>query len=217
MKKTKLLFTLTSILLLFAVTVVAQDEGDEEEGKWRTFEVNFHGGLTVPGSALSDWKDTLGAKSGVNACLSGGYFFTSSLSAGLYFTYTQMGMDSNWDRIFRMYDFGGYAKYAFVGESSFEPYGKVTIGVNSPKFPTWVPPSSRNKLREQSYSPGLSTAVYAGLLYYTSYSGGIFAEVGFHNDFLKDSHSNYADEKIGENINYFEIRVGISVFYGVEE
>jgi hypothetical protein len=215
MKKTKLLFALAAILLL-AVTVVAQDEG-EEEGKWRNFEVNIHGGLTQPGSFLSDWKDTLGAKLGINASLSGGYFFTNNLSAGLCFTYTQLGMDGNWDRVFRMYDFGAYAKYALTGESNFEPYGRLALGVNAVKYPTWVPPSTRNRLREQSYEPGLSSALYAGLLYYTSYSGGIFAEIGYHYDFLKDVRSDYADESIGKNINYFEFRVGISVFYGVED
>jgi len=214
MKKT-LFFTLAAILLL-AVTVVAQDE-DEEEGKWRDFEVSIQGGLTVPGSYLSDWHDSLGAKLGFNASLSGGFYFTSALCAGLYFNYTQMGIDGDWDRVFRMYDVGGYAKYAFEGESNLEPYGKVSFGIMVPKYPTWVPPNARNHLREQSYDPGFAAAIYAGLLYYTSYSGGIFAEVGYHNDFVKGARADYADCELDKNVNYFEIRLGILVFYGVED
>ncbi len=215
MKKIKLFLTLASILLL-AVSVVAQEEEEEEE-KWRNFEVSIHGGLTQPGEFLSDWKDTLGAKLGFNLALSGGYYFNNSFCTGLYFTYSQMNIEGDWDRMFRMFDIGAYAKYALTGESDFEPYGKLAVGVISPKYPTLIPPDVRNQLREQSYDPGISAAFYAGLLYYTSDNGGIFLEGGYHNDFLKDVRSDYADDTIEENVKYFEYRIGITVFYGSDE
>jgi hypothetical protein len=215
MKKIKLIVTLASILLL-AVTVVAQEEEEEEE-KWRNFEVSVHGGLTQPGEFLSDWKDTLGAKMGFNVALSGGYYFNNNFCAGLYGAYSQMTIEGDWDRIFRMYDFGAYGKYALIGESNFEPYGKIALGVITPKYPTWIPPGVNNQLREQSFDPGMSAALYAGLLYYTSDNGGIFFEAGYHNDFLKDVKAEYADATIAENIKYFEFRLGITVFYGSDE
>ena len=214
MKKIKLLFALASILLL-ATSVMAQEE--EKEAKWRNFEVSINTGLTQPGDFLSHWQDTLGAKLGFNLAVSGGYYFNNSFCTGLYFSYTQMNIKGDWSRIFRMYDFGSYAKYALVGESNFEPYGKLSVGINAPKYPTWIPPEARNHLREQSYTPGMSAALYAGLLYYTSDNGGIFFEAGYHNDFLKDARSDYANTAIGENVKYFEFRIGVTVFYGGEE
>jgi hypothetical protein len=213
MKRIIILFTLAFILLL-AASAFAQEE--EEEEKWRNFEVNVNSGLTQPGSFLSDWRDSLGAKVGFQLALSGGYYFTNNFCTGLYFTYIQMGIEGDWGRSIKMYNLGGYAKYAFTGESNFEPYAKVSAGVIAPKYPTWIT-SARNQLREQSYDPGFSSAVYAGLLFYTSDNGGLFFEAGYHYDFIKDASSDYSGDTIEDNVNYFEYRLGISVFYGSEE
>lgn len=221
MKKLRLLLALT---VLFAISISAFAQEEEDEERWRSFEITVNGGLTNPTGSLTDWEDSLGAKSGFHFGASGGYYFTERICAGLYFNYTQLKMDDDWstsgdlNRNFRMYDAGIYVKYAFAGESDFEPYLKLTAGTNWPKFPTWVSPT-RSILREQSYDPEASFGGYAGCLYYTSDYGGIFFELGYHNDLLKNTVADYHGEKyaIGDNANYFELRGGITVFFGPEE
>ena len=213
MKKAGILYTLI-ILFVVASISVAQDEE-----RWRNFEVLLDVGLTSPSGTLADWKDSLGAKTGLNFGFSGAYYFRDAFCAGVYFHYTQLGIDSDEDygMNFKMYDVGSYFKYNFGGESLWEPYIKATIGVNSVKFPTWVTPSQR-VLREQSYDPGLSLGGYLGILYYTSEFGGIFLETGFHQDPLKDTEANYRGEiyTIDDNLAYLEIKLGIAAFFGPE-
>jgi hypothetical protein len=213
MKSLRLLLILTAFAAL-SISALAQ----EEEGRWRNFEVTLDGGLTMPSGALSDWKDSLGAKLGFHLGGSGGFYFTDRICAGLYFSYTQLGLEGDWDRHFKSYDFGGYLKYAFAGESNFEPYLKASAGAVWPKYPMWVTPA-QNKLREQSFDPELGLAGYIGLLYYTSDYGGLFLEFGYHNDFLEGTETDYQSEiyTIEDNVSYMDIRAGITVFFGPEE
>jgi hypothetical protein len=155
------------LILVFILILTLSVSAQDKEQKWRNFEVSVTGGMTAPSQTLTDWKDSLGAKTGLHFGGSGGYCFTNMLSAGVYFIYSQMAMKENYGLHFQMYDFGGYAKVAFGGESYFEPYFKVSAGANSVKLPTWVTPT-RKLLREKAYDAGLSLGGYAGLLYYTS-------------------------------------------------
>ncbi|HDL03625.1 MAG TPA: hypothetical protein ENH25_05785 [candidate division Zixibacteria bacterium] len=213
MKSLRLLFTLIA-LATFSITAYAQDEDEE---KWRNFEVGIHTGLNIPSGDFADWNDSLGAKTGFNVSLSGGYYFTTDFCTGVYFSYTQNGMEGDWGQRYRLYDMGVYAKYAFSNESNFEPYVKVTGGIVYPKFPTWVTPE-RNKLREQSYDPGISLGGYLGILWYTAEFGGLFLEAGYHNDLVKDVEANYQGEvhKMPGDLNYIEIRTGITAYFGSE-
>ena len=226
MKRSKVLFILTFILAL-SIPGAAQEEAQareqEQEGKWRNFEVVFDGGLTIPLGGLSDWKDSLGAKNGFHIGGSGGYYFTERICVGTYFHYTELGMEKpvapgEWNLNFWMYDFGGYLKYVFAGESDFEPYVKLSGGAIWTKFPTWVTPT-QNVLRQESYDPGFSMAVSAGVLYYTSDYGGVFLELGYHNDFMKGVEANYRGEvyEMPDDIKYLELRAGLTAFFGKEE
>ncbi|UCD94582.1 MAG: outer membrane beta-barrel protein [Candidatus Zixiibacteriota bacterium] len=213
MKSLRLLLILIAVAGL-SISALAQDE----EEKWRNFEVTLNGGLTNPTSALTDWKDSLGAKLGFHLGGSGGFYFTNRICTGLYFSFAQMGMEGDWERNFKSYDFGGYLKYAFAGESNFEPYLKLSGGAVWPKYPIWVSPA-QNKLREQSFDPGFGMAGYLGLLYYTSDYGGIFFEFGYHNDFLDGTETDYQGEiyTIEDDISYMDFRAGITVFFGPED
>ncbi|MBN2226556.1 MAG: outer membrane beta-barrel protein [candidate division Zixibacteria bacterium] len=206
-----------ALALVLALSVAAMAQEDEEEEKWRDFEVTLIGGGSLPMGDFKDWSDTLGANFGFTVGLAAGYYFTERFSAGLYFTYSDHGTD-NYDLGYKMYDIGGYLKYAFTGESNWEPYVKLSGGALAPKFATWVTPD-RNLLRELSYDPAISLGVMAGVLYYTSDFGGIYAEVGFHNDLTKDVEAEYAGEtyKLESNVNYIQMRVGVSVFFGPED
>ncbi len=216
MKKTSVLFIL-AMFLIFAAAVNAQDE---EEEKWRDFEVSMNFGLTMPSNI--DWYDTLAAKTGIHFGMSGGYYMSERFCLGSYFNYSQMAPEelSSFDiadQKYKMYNVGMYAKYAFSGESNFEPYIKATAGINFAKFATWVGPF-RTILREISYDPAFSGGAYLGASYYTSDYGAIFLEVGYHIDKLKNTPAIYGGETFPfpEDLKYLELNVGVVVFFGPE-
>nr|MBN2277730.1 hypothetical protein [candidate division Zixibacteria bacterium] len=218
MNSSKKLIILTVIILL-SIAILGHAEDEE---KWRNFEVAMDAGLTLPMGELSDWNDSLGAKVGYNIGTFGGYYVTNSMCVGIYFDYSRMKMEEppsegTWDRKFQMYNFGAYVKYAIVGESNFEPYVKLTCGAVWTKFPTWVT-EDLNRLREQSYDPALSLGGYLGLMYYTSDYGAIFLEAGYRNDFTDGTEADYRGfiSTINENLNYVEIRGGVTAFFGSE-
>jgi hypothetical protein len=213
MKRIRLVLPLTFVLLL-AVSVAAQ----EDEGKWRNFEVAINSGLTLPAGDLKNWNDSLGAKLGFELSINGGYYFTEDFCSGVYFTYSQFAMENDYELHFRSYGAGAYAKYSFSGESNFEPYVKLSGGINWLKFPTWVTSNGAFKLRELSYDPVFEFAGYAGLLYYTSYYSGLFLEFGYHNVMADGTESiRGSDYKIEHAVNYMDIRLGIMAFFGSEE
>ncbi len=205
---------LLALLLLLALALSAFSQDDEE--KWRNFEVVASGGLSVPTGTLSDWNDTLGAKTGFNFGLAGAYYFTEKICAGTYLDYTQFNI-KDYTLSYRLYDGGLYGKYCFTGESNFEPYVKLSGGVVWPKFATWIG-DDKNVLRELSYDPVMNFGLYIGTLYYTSENGSIFLELGYHYDQLKDSNSEYASTKhsLMDNVNYINVRIGLNVFFGPE-
>ncbi|HHI02946.1 MAG TPA: hypothetical protein ENL22_05450 [candidate division Zixibacteria bacterium] len=215
MKKTSVLFVL-AMFLIFSSVAVAQDEED----KWRNFEVSMHVGLTMPSNI--DWYDTLAAKNGMNFGGAGGYYFSEKLCFGVYFNYTQMSPEevSSFDisdQKYKMYDIGLYGKYVFTGESNFEPYIKLTAGANFAKYATWVG-AAKSRLREISYDPAFSGAGYLGLSYYTSDYGAIFLEVGYHMDMLKNTAAEYDNRTylFPDDIKYIELKAGVVVFFGPE-
>ncbi|MCP4706167.1 MAG: porin family protein [candidate division Zixibacteria bacterium] len=216
MKKTSLIVFL-AMFLIFCSAVVAQDEDEE---KWRNFEVGINVGLTMPSNI--DWYDSLEAKNGANYGLFGGYYFNERFCFGSYFTYAQMSPEeatsfSIADQKYKMYRLGFYGKYAFTGESNFEPYVKVSAGINFAKFATWVGPT-RTLLREISYDPAFSGAAYLGLSYFTSDYGAIYLEVSYHMDKLKNTPAEYGNVEFPfpEDIKYLEANAGVVVFFGPE-
>jgi hypothetical protein len=202
------------LMLILALAVSAFSQDDDE--KWRSFEVVAFGGLSLPSGSLSDWNDTLGAEMGFNLGLASGYYFTEKICAGIYFDYTQFGVE-DYSLNYRLYNAGVYGKYSFVGESNFEPYVKVSAGGVWPKFATWIGPD-KNVLRELSYDPALNLGLHVGALYYTADFGGIFLELGYQMDMLKDAKGDYGGEefKLADNVNYINIRAGVNVFFGPE-
>lgn len=216
MKQTSVLFIL-AMFLIFSSAAIAQDEEDEN---WRSFEVSIHAGLTMPSNI--DWYDSLAAKNGMHFGAAGGYYLNERFCVGTYFTYSQMSPEEAssfniGDQKYKMYDVGLYGKYAFTGESNFEPYIKISAGINFAKYATWVG-DARTTLREISFDPAFSGAGYLGLSYYTSDYGAIFLELGYHLDMLKDSPAIYKDVSypFPEDIKYLEIRGGVIVFFGPE-
>lgn len=216
MKKSALIFVL-ALLFVFSAAAYAQDE---DEGKWRNFEVSMNIGLTMPSNI--NWYDTLEAKNGLNFGGTGGYYFTERLCLGAYFTYSQMATEDLTeidvsDQNYKMYDIGLYGKYAFTGESNFEPYIKLSAGANFTKFATWVGENS-TVLREISYDPVFSGAGYLGAMYYTSDYGAIYFEAGYHIVMSKYTEGTFQDRlfTVPEDIKFAEIKAGVVVFFGPE-
>lgn len=219
MKKSTL-FLVPAIFFIFCVLSATAYAQDEEEGKWRNFEVSMHIGLTMPSNI--DWYDTLAAKTGLQFGGTGGYYLTDRIVLGSYFTYSQMATEDlpNVDvsaQNYKMYDIGIYGKYALTGESNFEPYVKLSAGANFLKFATWVG-QYRTILREISYDPVFSGAGYLGAMYYTSDYGAIFVEAGYHIVMSKYTEGKFQDRiyTVPEDIKYAEVRAGVIVFFGPE-
>ncbi|MCX6826910.1 MAG: outer membrane beta-barrel protein [candidate division Zixibacteria bacterium] len=209
MKKSGLSFVVI-LLLLFAVSAVAQTNEEEKNAKWRNFEVTVLGGMAIPTSSLKNWNDSLGAKTGLNFGGYGGYYLNDRVSIGTYFTYSQYSMKL-YRLHYKLYDIGTYLKYDFVGKSSFEPYIRISAGGVFAKFATWVD-STGKRLREVSFRPGLSLGATAGLLYYTFDFGGLFIEGTYHHAFLENSKGTHAgiDYDFKKNLDYIDIRAGIT-------
>lgn len=204
-------------LLLFSLTAVAQDYEEEERD---ILEFSVFGGGAIPGSTISDWMDTLGAKTGFDLGFDFGYFLKSNLVLGLNFTYSQFSIDADNEAKslhHRLYNPAVYLKYYFFGDNSdFAPYLKGHVGVDNPKFTTFIGNVGLPRYRELSYSPAFAFGGGAGLLYYTSYYSGLFVEVNYHRALSKDVTKTYEgmEYKFGENISLIDVHAGIVVFFG---
>ena len=201
-------------LLLCSLSVVAQDYEEEERD---ILEVSLFGGVGIPSGGISDWSDSLGAKTGWAVGVDFGYFLKSNLVLGLNFTYVQFEIDADNEANqlnHRLYNPSLYLKYYFFGEGNFAPYLKAHVGVDNAKFATFVPDPGR--YRELSYDPSFAFGGGAGVFYYTSDYSGLFLEVNYHQGLTDGAQKDYEGRTydFGENIGLIDIHAGISVFFG---
>lgn len=203
-------------LLTFCSTGFSQDEEEKD-----FLEASLFGGFLVPTGGLSNWSDTLGAKSGFTAGLDIGYFLTPSMVLGLTFSYGQMGIDATDEasqKHHRFYNPAIYGKYYFFSESKFAPYFKVQAGVDNAKFATSVRDQDGGspKYRDVSYDPAFAIGGGAGLFYYTSDVSGFYIEANVHHAFSENAKATYQNTsyKFGESSTFFDLRGGLSLFFG---
>jgi hypothetical protein len=222
MKKGSILIALL-VLLTVNLTVLAQDEERD------IVEMGFFGGLGIPGSGLTDWKTgsyEWVPKTGFDVGLEAGYFLRSNLVVGLNFIYTQFPVDTDTQfpndtsgemsgHQHRLYNPNLYVKFLFEGESNWTLYVKGHVGLENPKFSTFVENPKGNRFRELSYNPAVATGLGVGLIYYTGYYGGVFIEANYHQAFTKNAEATYQDEpyEFGENLGMFDIHAGIRILF----
>jgi outer membrane protein W len=218
MKKMTMLL-MAVILILFNQLAMAQDEDEERD----ILEVNFYGGIAIPYSNMSDWNDSLGAKTGWDIGIDIGYFVAPTFVVGFDFVYTQFGIDG-WsdttDHRHRLYSPSIYAKYYFDLESDFEPYVKGQVGVENAKFFTTVDhPTAGGRFRELSYDPVLSAGFGVGLFYYTADYSGLFIEANYRWGNTQDVTATYLkqDYIFGESTELIDLRVGVRLLVGSGE
>lgn len=210
-----------ALAIFLAGNAMAQD--DEENPKWRNFEVTLTGGFSFPMGDFKDWNDSLGAKTGNNFGGAGGYYFNNRLCLGGYFEYAQFALEEPNTEIsvstmhYKLYKVGGYIKYALVGESYWEPFARLRAGATFAKFPTWIGDENL-RLREVSYDPEVSAGLDLGLLYYTSDYGGVFLQVSYNYERLEKTVGTSFDKDyiLPHNVNYFSLNAGVTVFFGPE-
>lgn len=209
-------------LIIGLVTFVAWSTGFAQETEEKDFlEATIHGGLASPTGAVTNWSDTLGAKSGFLAGVEVGYFLTPSIVLGVDLSYYQLGIDATdaaSDRHHRYYNIALYGKYYFFSESRFAPYLKAQAGVDNAKFTTSVRDNNGGdpKYRDMSYDPAFAIGAAAGAFYYTSDVSGFYVEAGLHQGFTKNAKGTYqaSSYKFGESTSMFELRGGIALFFG---
>jgi len=212
----KSLFAVVMILLAVNFTVFAQDEERD------VIEINFYGGIGIPGSGLTDWQtggEERAAKTGFDLGMDVGYFLNPKLIVGINFIYTQFTFDNTMeqsDHSHRLYNPNLYIKYSFEGESYWVPFVKAHVGLDNPKFSTFVTNEAANRFRELSYDPAFAVGFGLGLFYYTADYSGLYLEANYHHAFSKDVKATYLgnDYKFGEDLATFDIHAGIRVLFG---
>ena len=145
------------------------------------------GNFTLPtGTIKNDLipKD-LNATTGVGLDLGAGYFFKPQIVGGVYFNARSMGTEGE-ELHHRVFEVGAYGKYFLsdVSATSFSPYGKLLAGLSFSKLATKVNDHDTPVLRELSYKPTLGVEGAVGIHYRTNSAGGLYAEVGYHLDFM---------------------------------
>ena len=214
---------LTAIVAIMALCALpnlvwAADAGSTEEKD--IIEVNFFGGLSQPMSAVKNWQDSIGAKTGFNYGFHVGYFATSNFVVGAAFTFSQYGIDSQAAGLstqhHRLYSPAMYLKYNFVGTSNFIPFIEGNMGADFVKFATIVNDEQKSKYRELGYKPAFAMGLSAGLFYYTSDYSGFFIQAGYHHGFTKDAWKEYQGTRyvFGKAIDQITISVGLQAVFG---
>ena len=214
MKKGSILIAVL-ILLAANLTVLAQDEERD------IVEISFFGGLGIPGSGLTDWKTggyERAAKTGFDVGMDVGYFLHPNLVVGLNFVYTQFPIDTGDKKSIqnhRLYNPNFYVKFLLEGESNWTPYVQGHVGLENPKFSTFVKNPEGNRFKEISYDPAVALGLGVGLIYYTAYYSGIFIEANYHQAFSKNTEAIYRDDpyEFGEDLSTFDIHFGIRILF----
>jgi len=199
-------------VMFLGVSVFAQEEERD------VLEVGFYGGLAVPAAGISDWNDSLGAKTGWDVGIDVGYFASSNIVIGLSFVYSQFSIDAPADNPaselkHRLYNPNLYFKYYFIGESNWEPYIKAHVGVENAKFTT---PLIAPKYRAISYDPALAYGFGAGIFRYTSDYSGLYLEATYHLAATSEAKREYAEQTLvfGENLGVVDLHLGIRILIG---
>ena len=135
---------------------------------------------------------------------------------GLNFIYTEFSIknsDEQSHHNHRLYNPNLYVKYLFEGESNWTPYVKGHLGLQNPKFSTFVENVAGNRFRELSYDPAVAFGAGLGLIYYTAYYSGIFVEANYHRALIKNVEGTYSDKvyEFGKDIASFDIHAGIRI------
>lgn len=204
------------LLLIGSATALAQDDEDHD-----VLEVSIFGGLAIPTGGITEWNDGLNAAVGTDLGLAIGYFVTPGITAGFNFTFQQFDVDNAEasSTNHRLYSPMAYAKYIVHTEGNWEPFAKVQIGLENPKFTTRVFNDVQNRFRAISYKPAFAYGISAGLFYYTADYSGLFFEASYHGAISNSIDATYIgqDYIFNKNINTFNLNVGVRLLVGSDE
>lgn len=218
MKRSLLILAIASVLA-FPLGLVAQDEAEEERD---LLELNLYGGLSVPTGGIKDFGDTLGAKAGLNGGVDFGVFIKSNITLGFGFSYSQFEIDNDNPVIthkHRVFSPNLFLRYYLPSGGDILPYVHGRVGLDFPKFTTFVIDDGSSKQRDLSYSPAFAAGLGAGVFMYTSDYSGFFLEADYHQAFADGSDKEYKgiNYKFGDNYGIFDIRAGIHILFGSGE
>jgi outer membrane protein W len=197
------------------------------------FSVSPFGGLGMPMGDMSDddpenldaINRTMGFKFGVEA----DYFFTPNFGAGVEFLYAIFGNgydpepEVGNDKLNTMM-IGAHAKYVFMPESMFRPYGVIGFGMVMNKIKDAVididGEEGELKLDSKFYFRG-----GAGGMYWVSDMISIFGEIGL--DYMMtdgaglefEGETVYEDDgeteaEITANYMFLDFKVGLNIWFG---
>ncbi len=211
------IFGLLLFILTINITAVAQDEEIEKD----VLEISFYSGFASPTGGITEWNDGLNASNGYNMGLDIGYFVTSNFSTGFNFTYQRFDVDSPAasSSSHRLYNPNLFLKYIHTTEGNLEPYVRVHVGLENPKFSTFVSNPTQDRYHLTSYGPGIAYGVSLGLFYFTSDYSGLFIQGTYHGASTSNVTATYLDQEydFNENISVYNLSLGIRVLVGSDE
>ncbi len=200
-----------------AISVTPAQAGIDEEA---LFEVSFGAGFAIPVGGFSDFWDTLGAKTGLEMDISGGYFVTPNLSLGLAFEYSQFSIDNpaNPQR-YRFYSIGVYGKYFTGLDSKVSPYIRVQGGLTLPNFSAPVTIDPPKIFDEIEFSAKIDALIGIGARISTSSKSGVYFEAAYRYKPIGGSTGNFGSEiiELPSDAPYIHLTAGIGFDFGPKQ
>ncbi len=184
------------------------------------FEVSLGGGLAIPTGGFSNYWDSLGAKSGYELDLSGGYFLTPNLSIGLAFELAQFTIDNPINpQHYRLYTLGLYGKYFSGLDSKVSPYLRVQSGITIPNFSAPLAANPGKAFHESQFSPAFDALIGLGARISTSDGGGIFLEASYRFTKLGGNTSSFESETLvlPGDVSHIQLTIGFGFDFGPKQ
>ena len=178
--------------------------------------------FAVPfGYVKNDLKpDSLNATSGIGFDAGAGYYMTTKIVTGLYYTNRNLGTNDI-ALHHRAYEVGAYGKFFFSDMTavSKSPYVRLSLGMNFSKMVTKVQGETGPVFRELSYDPTVGAGLAIGFQVKTNEFGALFIEASYNYEMSSNVVGEYkgAEYEWGGNNQYAVVKAGVVVNIGRKE
>lgn len=213
-------FLALALTLLAAIAPVSAQEAEEEEKD--LVEISAFVGKGLPQGGITDYQDTLGAKSGFETGFESGYFVSPKVVLGLHFSYTQFSIDekAKADGLdHKLYFPALYVKYLVNTNSNWVPYVKALAGPQIAKFTRKATNPAGDRYRALSYGPAFGYSLGIGVFYYTADYSGLYVEACYSGASTQNVEATYATQTypFEKSVRVVDLRAGIRFLIGSGE
>jgi Outer membrane protein beta-barrel domain len=203
-----------------AMVALSAPQSQAEVDEDAIFEVSLGAGMAIPTGEFSNFWDTLGAKSGFELDLSGGYFVTPNISIGVAFELAQFSIDNpNNPQHYRLYTLGAYGKYFAALDSRVSPYVRVQGGITIPNFSAPLADNPGKAYHESQFDPSFDGLIGLGARISTSENGGIFLEAAYRFTRVSGATAVFEGETLTlpNDISHIQLTIGFGFDFGPKQ